>query len=102
MTLEEFEQEKGTINKVHKISLTSCNILKATVGSTGLKGGDWGHGSRAVIKFSNSGSPIYIKIDDKIFETEKIELLIGGDTELETFKEAFDFISEHMNIEGGK
>lgn len=102
MTKEQYTQEVNAINEFHSKELTSCNVLITHVGSTGVRGGDWGHGSRAVIKFNNSGSPMVIKIGDQLFETEDLEILIGGDTELETFKKAFGFISKYLKLEGGE
>jgi len=72
-----------------------ANIFEVAVGTTGFQGGDTGHGGRTYIRFSNNSSTdMRCKISSRKSEyedkwggeTEKenIELVFGGDAELET------------------
>ena len=66
-------------------------------GTTGPQGGDWGHGSRAYVSLEDESSTAWaIRIDGKIFEPNKIEILIGGDSELGTLKSALKFAVKNI------
>jgi hypothetical protein len=91
-----YEDEKEGILETHQKTFSSCNVLTATVGTTGPKGGDFGHGSRVFVKFDDSSASFFVKVNGQIFETDEFEFLTGGDSELATLKEAFNFISKHM------
>lgn len=68
------------------------NILKATVGTNGYCGGDKGHGSITYLKFED--------IDGTFYKVNKLkngfEILLGGDSELETFIESLKFAYESL------
>jgi hypothetical protein len=77
---------------------SSANILKVEVKSTGYKGGDWGHGSRHYLSLHNEvATSWYVKVKDsegktRVFDQpQTMELLLGGDTELDTFTDSLEF-----------
>lgn len=67
--------------------IVSCNILKVTVGSTGLMGGDSGHGGRTFFELKDEGGTDMQCISDEGI----IRIELGGDSELHTFIEALEF-----------
>lgn len=94
------------INTLTK-EINSANLLSITVGTNGEKGGDSGHGCRTYIKIKDIGStditikpilPEYSKryiskeaIEDIQENSNGVEIILGGDTELGTMIEALDF-----------
>jgi len=80
------------ILKMYETEISNCNILRVAAGTTGLKGGDSGHGSRTIIEIEDMGGT---NIDFKItpnMGNGLIEICLCGDTELETIIQAFEFI----------
>lgn len=70
----------------------SCNILDVEVGTTGFCGGDSGHGSRTYLSFTNDASTdMCVSIDGEIHEPKSVELMFGGDCELETVIQSLEF-----------
>ena len=77
--------------------ITSCNELGVEVGTTGLMGGDTGHGGRTYFKvYDSSCSDMRCHavgysaaerryVDVEINNARSVELIFGGDTELDTF-----------------
>ena len=77
--------------------ITNCNILEVKVASTGYCGGDTGHGGRTYFSLEDLGSTdMNICAGGKEFKSGKVELLFGGDTELETFVEALEFAAASL------
>ena len=74
--------------------ICSANILSVEAGTTGLKGGDSGHGSRTYFAIKDEGgTDIEIeRLTDSIGRDRGFEVRLGGDTELETMIEALKFI----------
>lgn len=78
----------------HKEQITSCNIIEVEVGTTGYMGGDTGHGGRTFFRIHDLASTdMRCRLFDngKEYEFDNIglvELMFGGDTELDTFCEA--------------
>ena len=58
--------------------IVNCNILEVEAGTNGYQGGDSGHGSRTYLRLKDLGST----------DIRCIEIILGGDAELETMKEA--------------
>jgi len=80
------------ILKMYETEISSCNILRVAAGTNGLKGGDSGHGSRTIIEIEDmGGTNINFKITPKL-GNGLLEIRLGGDTELETIIQAFEFI----------
>ena len=61
--------------------ITSCNMLEVEAGTNGYQGGDTGHGSRTYLRLKDLGGT------DMECHVEE-DKYVGGDTELETMKEA--------------
>ena len=79
-----------------------ANILSVEVGTNGYCGGDTGHGGRTYIRITDKGgTDISARvIKDKYGDTSGIEIALGGDAELSTIIEAFEFIT--MVLEEGR
>ena len=93
----DFETEKQKITKLSGKQLVSANILGIHAGTTGPQGGDWGHGSRAYVKLKDEGGTGWlIRVDGEVFQPTEIEILVGGDSELETFKNALFFAAKNV------
>lgn len=71
---------------------TSANILKATVATNGLQGGDSGHGSRTYFSLEDLGST---DMDVRV-SGRKVEIMLGDDTELQTFIEALRWAADNL------
>ena len=71
--------------------VVNCNILEVEAGTNGYQGGDTGHGSRTYLRIKDQwGTDIHCKVTQDMFggDAGEIEITLGGDTELETMKEA--------------
>ena len=72
----------------HSKEISSANILEVEAGTTGFCGGDTGHGGRTYLRIKDLGGT-----DIKSVSSEQgVEILLGGDTELQTICEALQFI----------
>lgn len=77
--------------------IDSANIIDVEVGTTGYCGGDSGHGGRTYFRIKNvSGTDMSVRINksveyDWMSNLQEIELMFGGDCELDTFIEALEF-----------
>lgn len=79
----------GVEVNVYSKEFVSANILKAEVGTTGLCGGDSGHGGRTYFALEDlSGTDISFNTSEN-----RIEVYLGGDCELCTITNALKFIS---------
>lgn len=76
--------DKQMCTKEETEQFTSANIMEVTVATNGLQGGDSGHGSRTYFSLEDLAST------DMDIRTSgrKLEIMLGGDTELQTFIEA--------------
>ena len=69
--------------------IVNCNILEVEAGTNGHKGGDSSYGSRTYLRIRDLGSTdIRCNVENDNFGCDSIEIILGGDTELETMKEA--------------
>ena len=81
--------------KTYKREITSCNIIEVEVGTTGHMGGDAGHGGRTYLKIRNlSSTDMRPKAYSDDYGHNHVEIVLGGDTELDTFYEALCFAAE--------
>lgn len=100
----------GNELEVFEKEITSCNVIKVSVGTTGIKGGDSGHGGRTLLVLEDLGcTDMRCKVSgyEKTFgckkteseyeEAERIEIVFGGDSELDTF---FDALKFALNVLG--
>jgi len=87
---------------VYSKEFAAASILEATVGTTGYKGGDSGHGGRTIFRLTNLASTdMRVKVED-----DEVTICFGGDAELYTFIDALEFAStilgfEAMHSKGG-
>lgn len=79
--------------QIHTQEITSANILRVAVGTNCPRGGDAGHGGRTVLKLSNlAATDMSCRINDgPLVRADKIEIVLSGDTECETFTHALEF-----------
>lgn len=86
-------------------TFTLSNIIKATVGSTGYKGGDTGHGGRtyfAIEDISSTDIRVLVKnpTPGKLYsnhgQCDGFECILGGDHELSTIINALKFITNEL------
>ena len=71
--------------------VVSCNILEVEAGTNGYQGGDSGHGSRTYLRIKDQGcTDIRCSVKQNPYDgrMDELEITLGGDTELETMKEA--------------
>ncbi len=90
--------------------ITDCNILTVEAGTNGKHGGDTGHGCRAYLRITNDASTdlncrtavghhdtdadgrCHYRLDTTDHgHVDQIEIMLGGDSELDTFIEALEF-----------
>jgi hypothetical protein len=68
-------------------------ILEVEVGTTGLRGGDTGHGGRTFLRFTDkAGTDMRIKSSEG-----EVLLVFGGDAELENLILALQFALDVLN-----
>lgn len=101
------EENDRLVDGIHvptfKREIISANILEVEAGTTGFKGGDSGHGGRTFFSIEdgansdlrvklvkNEGSPVYIET----LELKRIEVMLGGDCELESIVTGLKFITK--------
>lgn len=87
----EIDEHRFTIFESEVIG---ANILEVVAGTNGHKGGDSGHGSRTYISIKDvAGTDIMVKaIPESNSSNGGVEIVLGGDSELETMIEALKFI----------
>ena len=69
-----------------KKEIISANMLEVEVGTTGHQGGDSGHGGRTYFKVKNlSSTDMTVEADGSSCGDGKVEIMLGGDSELDTF-----------------
>ena len=76
----------------------SANILKVSAGTNTPKGGDTGAGGRTYIKLKDEASTdlrvrVKGRLDGDYYfdDVDEIELILGGDTEANTFIDSLEF-----------
>lgn len=87
--------------ELQKEDFESCNMLHVEVGTNGHHGGDSGHGCRTYFKLKdNGGTDMSCEVHYnngrvvEISNASSIEIVLGGDTELDTFYSALKFALE--------
>jgi len=83
---------------VRRLKIPSANILEIEVGTNGRQGGDSGHGGRTYLRLTNEGATAWkVIVTDETGRGQHtegprdIEIILGGDTELDTFIEGLKF-----------
>ena len=85
-----------------ELPITPASILSVTVGTTGHRGGDSGHGGRTYLKLAGLGSTdLMTRIDNKeeFRGVSSLGLRLGGDSELETFIRALEFATKVLKAQ---
>lgn len=96
----------GSQVETFKKEIIDCNVIEVEVGTTGYCGGDTGHGGRTYFKIANvSSTDMSCRIQgrNKVSEDylQQIELMFGGDAEMETFIEALEFALDVLKSQAG-
>lgn len=95
----------GVTLKTYKKEIDSCNIIEVEVGTTGYMGGDTGHGGRTYLSIKDvSSTDLSCNVKDNGKEysfanTNRIDIMLGGDCELDTFISALEFAVEVLSGE---
>jgi hypothetical protein len=78
---------------VYRTEVTGACQATVTVGTTGPKGGDWGHGSRTLLSIQTDG------FADPGGEPYRLQLLTGGDEELRVLILALEFAASVLRAQ---
>ena len=91
----------GTEITTYTRDVISCNLLEVEAGTTGFMGGDTGHGGRTYFRIKDEGcTDMEINVmRDRFGNTEGLEVVLGGDCELETMIRALKFITKVLEEE---
>ena len=117
MTEKEFEYYANlnitpmeTLKDIQKVvplrgkELVDANIIKVSAGTTGYRGGDSGHGGRTVFRLlDKAGTDMRVSINGgEPQDVQEVALIFGGDSELDTFKQALLFAYETLEKQAPK
>lgn len=74
------------------------NTIEVTCGTNGYGGGDWGHGGRLFVNITNmAGTAWDVKVNGtKHADPYYLEIVAGGDSELDAFADAFLWMGEYL------
>lgn len=101
---------KKTLGDIQKVvplrgkELVDANIIKVSAGTTGYRGGDSGHGGRTVFRLHDkAGTDMRVSINGgEPQDVQEVALIFGGDSELDTFKQALLFAYETLEEQAPK
>ena len=92
VTENQISLDDGTELQTFTRDVVNANIITVEAGTTGYKGGDSGHGGRTYIRLEDSaGTDITIN-PIKNMGNGGVEIILGGDAELETIITSLKFI----------
>jgi hypothetical protein len=78
--------------RIYETTIQSANILRVAAGTTGLCGGDSGHGGRTRIELEDAGgTDMEFRVTDNGLVIE-----LGGDSELSTVIEALEWAAKTL------
>lgn len=95
----------GIAVRTYEKEFVSANILGVSVGTTGYRGGDSGHGGRTYLRIEDlASSDIDVNVTRGYANNEFISasFSLGGDCELDTFIEALEFAVEALKEQRSK
>ena len=76
------------------------DILEVEAGTNGYQGGDSGHGGRTYFRIKDEGSTdMNIQTRSDRYGGSEVEVILGGDCELETMIRALKFITKVLEEE---
>ncbi len=81
----------------YQAEIQSANILRASAHTNGPQGGDSGHGCQTIIGITDEGGTD-MECDWNA-EKKSLTITLGGDSELETIIEAFEFIAKSLRAQ---
>lgn len=82
------------IEHSQETEIVNCNIWGVKVATNGYCGGDSGHGSRTYFKLEDLAST---DINIRLLKDKKgVEMMLGGDAELETFIQALRWAADNL------
>lgn len=89
----------NSIKHLYHKEISHANLIECTAGTNGYKGGDSGYGSRTYFSIEDlSSTDMKVRItknNEVICDCDlmggKIEIGLGGDSELSTFAEAIEY-----------
>ena len=94
--MADFRDIAKCTKKAHK-DFESCNILSVDIATTGSRGGDSGHGGRTFFQLKDkSSTDIDFRISKDKWGCKGVEIMLGGDTELETFIDALRWAADEL------
>ena len=87
--------------KLAEKKIEKFNTLKVQAGTNCPQGGDYGHGGRTVLRLCDeSSTAMEVKINDgPLMDAKCIEIVLGGDSECDTFIEALEFALETLRAQ---
>lgn len=79
----------------------NANILSITVGTNCPNGGDSGHGGRTLFRLTNDASTdMSARVNGgQLQSVESVEIVLGGDTECETFIQALEYATSVLRAQ---
>lgn len=89
----------------HLEDFDDCNRIQVEVGTTGMQGGDTGHGGRTYFRIEDLASTdmrCRVRANGEAYDfsqvcgTSQIEIIFGGDSELVTFIEALELAADTL------
>ena len=90
----------GTEITTYTRDVISCNLLEVEAGTTGYMGGDTGHGGRSYFRIKdNGGTDMEVNTSVDRYGCRSLEVVLGGDCELETMIRALKFITKVLEDE---
>jgi hypothetical protein len=93
--------DDGTEITTYEREVVSANILDVEAGTTGYRGGDSGHGGRTYFRISDAACTdmdVHV-LHDRYGDAAGLEVILGGDCELETTIRALKFITKVLEDE---
>jgi len=76
--------------KTYVCELLAANVLEVEVGTTGIRGGDTGHGGRTFFRLADLGGTD-MRVGANNSNNPEVIIEFGGDCELDTFTRALEF-----------
>ena len=91
----------GTEITTYSRDVVSCNILEVEAGTTGYMGGDTGHGGRTYFSIKDAAcTDMDVRVlRDRFGNSEGFEVMLGGDCELSTIKDALRWILSILEVQ---
>jgi hypothetical protein len=79
--------------KIAEKVISGANILRIQAGTNCPQGGDSGHGGRTIMRLGDeAGTAMWASLNGgQLMGISSIEIILGGDSECETFIEALEF-----------